>query len=240
MKQLATICVVAGFILWGVSTVEAQPFGVSKGVAQPFTGGALSSDLSLPDNIDVVYGTGSDFETGYDSANTRWELRSSDTNGAGLDADIIRVTDGQASVMLVSGRVVLGTSGEYIEINSGTGVTTISVNNLKLGGSADAADSGQIRGLNGFSTVCAEANPAGTDGCITAGTTNVWTSNWAMTFSADDMGWSIVDQTDNQACTTGCTSACMFGIENATGTTVTGLVSCAATTADLCACAGAN
>lgn len=57
---------------------------------------------------------------------------------------------------------------------------------------------------------------------------------------ADDLGWSVVDQTDNQACTTGCTSACVFGIENATGTAVTGIVNCAATTADLCLCAGGS
>jgi len=55
-----------------------------------------------------------------------------------------------------------------------------------------------------------------------------------------DIGWSIVDQTDNQACNTGCTSACVFGIENATGTAVTNLVNCDAATADLCACAGEN
>ena len=54
------------------------------------------------------------------------------------------------------------------------------------------------------------------------------------------LGWSIVDQTDNQACTTGCTSACVFGIENATGSAITGIVDCAATTSDLCACAGAS
>lgn len=54
------------------------------------------------------------------------------------------------------------------------------------------------------------------------------------------LGWSVVDQTDNQACTTGCTSACVFGIDNATGTAVTNLVSCAATTADLCVCAGSS
>lgn len=63
------------------------------------------------------------------------------------------------------------------------------------------------------------------------------------TFSSSrttDIGWSVVDQTDNQACNTGCTSACVFGIDNATGTAVTNLVSCAATTADLCVCAGAS
>lgn len=55
-----------------------------------------------------------------------------------------------------------------------------------------------------------------------------------------NFGWSIVDQTDNQACNTGCSSACVFGILNATGTAVTNLVNCEDATADVCACAGQN
>lgn len=57
---------------------------------------------------------------------------------------------------------------------------------------------------------------------------------------SDDIGWSIVDGTDNTAGTAQCTSACVFGIQNATGTAVTNLVSCADTTADLAVCAGAS
>ena len=56
--------------------------------------------------------------------------------------------------------------------------------------------------------------------------------------TTNDAGWTAVDQTDNQACTTGCTSACLFGVANATGTAVTGIVSCADTTADTCVCMG--
>ena len=55
-----------------------------------------------------------------------------------------------------------------------------------------------------------------------------------------DLGWALVDQTYNQACNTGCVNACVFGFENATGTAVTNIVSCEATTADLCLCAGPN
>lgn len=58
--------------------------------------------------------------------------------------------------------------------------------------------------------------------------------------TSGDIGWSVVDQTDNQACNTGCTNGCVFGFDNATGTAVTNLVSCAATTADLCVCSGAS
>lgn len=72
------------------------------------------------------------------------------------------------------------------------------------------------------------------------GVTNIALTGIGITSTVNDMGWSVVDQTDNQACTTGCTFSCLFGIENATGTAVTNIVSCAGTTADLCMCAGAN
>lgn len=55
-----------------------------------------------------------------------------------------------------------------------------------------------------------------------------------------DIGWSFVDATDNQACNTGCASACVFGIANATGTAVTALLGCADATADSCICAGSS
>lgn len=61
-----------------------------------------------------------------------------------------------------------------------------------------------------------------------------------LTSTANDAGWTAVDQTDNQACTTGCTSACLFGVANATGTAVTGIVSCSDTTADTCMCMGGS
>lgn len=58
--------------------------------------------------------------------------------------------------------------------------------------------------------------------------------------ATSDIGWSFVDATDNQACNTGCTSACVFGIANATGTAVTALLGCADATADSCICAGSS
>lgn len=76
---------------------------------------------------------------------------------------------------------------------------------------------------------------------LTIGSDQSATFTGAITSSiATTIGWSVVDQTDNQACNTGCTSGCVIGIDNATGSAVTNLVSCAATTADLCVCAGAS
>ena len=56
--------------------------------------------------------------------------------------------------------------------------------------------------------------------------------------SANDLGWVIVDQTDNQACTTGCTSACVVGQDLAGANKP--LVSCSSTIADICLCAGSS
>lgn len=58
--------------------------------------------------------------------------------------------------------------------------------------------------------------------------------------TTNDAGWSAVDGADNTACTTICTSACLFGVQNATGVAVTGIVSCSDATADTCMCMGTS
>ena len=55
-----------------------------------------------------------------------------------------------------------------------------------------------------------------------------------------DFGWTVVDQADNQACTTGCTSAAVFGINLAAGATAPVIVGPSDATADVCLCAGAS
>lgn len=89
---------------------------------------------------------------------------------------------------------------------------------------------------NGIISIVEGSNAGGV--AITSGTTT--TTGTFTSSKTTDLGWSIVDQTNNQACNTGCTSACVFGIDNETGSAVTTLVSCSATTADLCLCAGAS
>jgi len=58
-----------------------------------------------------------------------------------------------------------------------------------------------------------------------------------VTNSANDMGWSVVAGA-NTACTTTCTSACVFGVN--TAATEADIVNCADATADECMCAGAS
>ena len=57
------------------------------------------------------------------------------------------------------------------------------------------------------------------------------------TSTANSFGWSVVAGADT-ACTTTCTSACVFGVNTASLTA--DIVDCADTTADECLCAGAN
>lgn len=74
-------------------------------------------------------------------------------------------------------------------------------------------------------------------------------TNWKMvndgTFigaGTGSIGWSVVDGTNNTACTSQCTSPAIFGFE-LTGDTafpIVGFVGPAAATADICLCAGAS
>lgn len=89
---------------------------------------------------------------------------------------------------------------------------------------------------NGAISIVEGSNGGGVG--ITAGvttTTGTFTSS-----RATDFGWAIVDQTDNQACTTGCTSAAVFGINLAAGATAPVIVGPSDATADVCLCAGAS
>ena len=69
---------------------------------------------------------------------------------------------------------------------------------------------------------------------------NLTTSGTILSSNTGSLGWSFVDGTDNTACTSQCTSAAVFGIANATGSAVTGIVGPSDATADSCICAGAS
>ena len=54
------------------------------------------------------------------------------------------------------------------------------------------------------------------------------------------IGWTAVDGADNTAGNDQCASACIFGVQNATGVAVTGIVSCSDSSADTAVCAGSS
>ncbi len=63
------------------------------------------------------------------------------------------------------------------------------------------------------------------------------TIDGSVTSDANDMGWAVVAGADT-ACTTTCTSACVFGVNTAAANA--DIVDCADATADECLCAGAS
>lgn len=55
-----------------------------------------------------------------------------------------------------------------------------------------------------------------------------------------DLGWAVVDGTDNTACTSQCTNAAVFGFDLAGGATAPVIKGPSDATSDICLCAGAS
>lgn len=101
---------------------------------------------------------------------------------------------------------------------------------------------------NGFETTVTTADPTA-DNTITlpdasgtvivsgaaASLASVTATGSVLSTSATNIGWSVVSGA-NTACNTTCTNACVFGQNTADMS----IVDCAAATADVCVCAGAN
>ena len=185
------------------------------------------------------------------AANTVYTLPADDgsanevlaTNGAGL-LDWVTAASGSP-----------GGSNANVQYNSGSsfagdGAFSWNATTNSLGISRDAGQTGfaivissdsgaSLAGISHDGTITTTGLTS--SGNITAlGGTGYTTSGTILSTATGSLGWVVVDQTDNQACTTGCTNACVVGIENATGTAVTNLVSCDNATADLCLCAGSS
>lgn len=139
----------------------------------------------------------------------------------------------------------------FTGFSDGAATGGMMIRGVNVADPTDTTPSVQIRGAVASGTGLADpaaaetvfqvSDATGADDFLTIVGSGDATFNADITSSdTDDLGWSIVDQTDNQACNTGCTNACVFGIQNASGVAVTNLVSCTDTTADLCACAGSS
>ena len=115
----------------------------------------------------------------------------------------------------------------------------------------DPADTGAVR-LDNNEALAWEASPAGTDITLLVDATEVMVSSGTFSAAAlisdgnitspgtGNIGWTFVDGTDNTTGDAQCTSACVFGIANATGTAVTALLTCTDATADSAICAGSS
>ena len=172
------------------------------------------------------------------------------------DADQVLSTNGGGTLDWVTGSGGSpGGSNANVQYNSasafaGDGAFSWNATTNSLGISRDVAQTGfaivissdtgaSLAGISHDGTFTMTGMTSSGSVVVTGGT-GYTTSGTILSTATGSMGWAAVDQTDNQACNTGCTSACVFGVENATGTAVTGIVSCDATTADTCMCAGSS
>jgi len=107
--------------------------------------------------------------------------------------------------------------------HTSTGNTVQGLDVSSITGDADATETGVKVG----------------DGCdvgVDAGNGGITTSGAITSSIATSIGWSVVSGA-NTACNTTCTNGCVFG-QDAGASNV--IVNCAAATADVCVCAGAN
>lgn len=165
-------------------------------------------------------------------------------NSANIDAIKVDSSD-DLLIMSDAGDVIkLGVAGStYLTLGT-TGTLTFAASNARVVGGAtsfairDSTDSNNNLSISDAGAVTTRAG-------ITVNSGNVQISSGAL--SATDtitssatgsLGWAIVDQTDNQACTTGCTNACVAGQDLAGANKP--LVGCSDATADICLCAGAS
>lgn len=136
------------------------------------------------------------------------------------------------------------TAGNTLTVLAGgatSGATDKNGGNLILAPGTATGDGGASVIIQAVST----AQGAGTTDRVAStvatftGATQTNTGTFTSTRTTD-LGWTVVDGTDNTTGNDQCTSACVFGIQNATGAAVTNLVSCTDATADLALCAGAS
>lgn len=169
--------------------------------------------------------------------------------GTGASIGKLTVTGDADEIQLnVKGHATQNSSVIVAEKSDGTDLLTLSntgVLTVSGSGSAGITTTGNltISGTGAQSTITEGLivnNGSGTDEDddftmnVTGGTYEFDAGDGTFRSTANDAGWTVVDQTDNQACTTGCTSACVMGWD---GTTP---VSCNSALADVCLCMGAS
>lgn len=161
-------------------------------------------------------------------------LRVQEVNGGNGGAYFNGYTDGDRQALQFRGAIGTASPGattpamRFIgaKTDGATNVTSLAATGL-IAGFANNSTTVDVLTINANGDIAAQAF---------SGTQRITSSHTL------DLGWNPVDITDNLAggCNAGCTSACVFGVENATGTAVTNLVACTAATADTCMCAGPN
>lgn len=162
--------------------------------------------------------------------------------GGGTSAGALSVKNASATELLkiesdgsavISGDGSQSTITEGLIINNGDGTDTDDDFQVKGTGTSDLfydVSAGSLGVGTSTPTSGVELDVAG----------DVQVSGTILFTNTSSVGWTAVDGTDNVACNTTCTRGCIFGVQNATGTAVTGIVSCNDATADTCFCGGGS
>lgn len=199
------------------ATVTALTMNVS-GTDTTLTGGSAMDTFSHDITV-----SGSDIILGGASTGVKF------TDDGDGQLTIASVSSGSAENLTIN----LDDTANTAVIASGTGVTNITTTGIALTVGGTGAQSTITEGL-------IVNNGSGTDEDddftvnVSGGAYEIDAGSGTFTSTANDAGWAVVDQTDNQACTTGCTSACVMGWN---GTTP---VSCNSALADICLCMGSS
>jgi hypothetical protein len=133
LTGLAAVAVVLALLV--PASAQVGGAGGYNGIQECLSpgGGTITGDLHANDDVQVSFGNtdaAPDYWWTYDSANTQYELNSTDCNGSGTDCVVAYVNDGTASIEIPAGAlrprtsatVALsagGTSSQYFAVTTG-------------------------------------------------------------------------------------------------------------------------
>jgi hypothetical protein len=167
-------------------------------------------------------------------------ISTSVTNVGGAGGAITLKTGAGGAANSASTTNTGGNGGDFIlDTGAGGTGTTTSGNNGSIIFKVNAAEKARVHTNGNFGV--GDTTP---DSFFSVGASsqfgidsigNLTTSGTIKSTRTTDVGWSVVNVT-NQACNTTCTNACVVGTDSATP----GFLTCADATADSCLCAGAN
>jgi len=108
-----------------------------------FTGGTITTNLHLLDDIQLQFGDDVDYWQSYDSAGTQFEIWSADCDGIGTNCAWLRVQDGNDDVIFSGGLLVESLNALVGQVKAGAGFenTIVLTGN---GGGLRAGSAGEV------------------------------------------------------------------------------------------------
>jgi len=198
-------------------------------------------DTTSLDNVDAINSTTETtieaqvFDADAKTITGVWEVQDDVDFSFGIDADWLiqydEAVDNQL-LFITANTSAVATTDPMVEFLVGTTPT------------ADQQVFGVAKGTQASNTALLTVDEDGdmiaTGSGTFGGSGGITTSGTILFTGTSSIGWVAVDGTDNVACNTTCFRGCVFGVGNATGTAVTGILSCSDATADTCMCGGGS